>query len=74
MKNLREERIKEYAKMEGPAGESSEKENLDYWAARAKANSYHGVDASYRTETDEKGTTDPNHVGGSFMKTTRRQA
>lgn len=35
----RQDRLKEYATMKGPAGEASSKKNLDYWADCATQNS-----------------------------------
>lgn len=35
----RQDRLKDYAAMKGPAGEGRDQKNLDYWADRATANS-----------------------------------
>jgi hypothetical protein len=39
MKNIRQSRVEDYAKMKGPKGAGRTEKNLDYWSDRASKNS-----------------------------------
>jgi hypothetical protein len=62
--------IKERTKI-GPKGEAASQANLDYWAERASANSYHGPKS--REEGTDYANSDLNHEGeGNYLPKVRR--
>jgi hypothetical protein len=66
-------RLEGYARpFNAVSGFSSKQKDLNFWRDRASANSYHGKDTGDGPKTKERGTSDLNHVGGSFMPNIRR--
>lgn len=69
----RQSRLLEYAKpFDAVSGFSSKQKDLTYWSNRASANSFHGADTGDGPSTKERGTSDKNNVGSSFLPKVRR--
>lgn len=75
MSRLRLDRLKEYADPQCcPHGAGRDQKNLDYWADRAKANSYDGPGNAGAKDSGARASAkaDKNDVGSTFMPGLRR--